>query len=86
MRFHKDEVFEETLYLWPKGVEQPDADAIPYYIDYGDGKPLFENYNYKTHSEYDCYGIEPYKAPYSPDPKKNKKLFDIKDKLKNIKL
>lgn len=74
MRFMKEEIFDQELYLWPKGVEAVDGDAIPFYIDYGDGKPLREFYNHQTHPTLDVYCVEPYEveSPKVEDTKANK--------------
>ena len=60
MRFHPDEYFDQELFLVPKNVELFDGDAIPYYIDRGDGSPLIEYYGHRSPNDYDVYATEDY--------------------------
>jgi hypothetical protein len=60
MRFHPDEYFDRELFLVPKNVELFDSDAVPYYIDRGDGSPLVEYYGHRSPTDYDIYATEDY--------------------------
>jgi hypothetical protein len=61
MRMHPEEFWDEVLYLVPKGAELFDSDAVPYYIDYGDGTPLRETYLHYAPYDVDTYQTgEPY--------------------------
>lgn len=58
MRFNPEEFWEETLYLIPKGAELFDSDAIPYYVDLGEGTPLVETHSHYASYEFDTYQTE----------------------------
>jgi hypothetical protein len=68
-RFEKEETWEVELYILPKDSEIQDYDAKLHYIDYGDGKPLREFYNFKTHPIYDVYCDEPYLETVVSEPR-----------------
>lgn len=79
----RDDVWEETLYLFPKNTELTDYDSTVYYVDFGDGRPLSEFYNYKSPVLLDLYSLEPYEKKEKDSEEALAKASKFKDKFKN---
>lgn len=81
---HQDEVFEQELFPFPKETDLTDYHDVVYYIDMGDGQPLSEFYNYRSHPTLDVYRTEPYEVS---KPKESEealaKASKFKEKFKN---